>query len=468
MSVFFRQSMKRALLVRLVMVAGLSMAPRAHAAELDAFQTLLGHTGLPASLGLLTGETLSPDKARALWQGLVTSPATARSFAPRMVLASLLRQVLASHSSLAYSELCARTERYAPLVVIRPDGYAIAALTGHPLASLGQPTLREGELYVQGLRVGAFYFDEGRVFFAVDDALHKQGPPLGEWSLARDPATAALLGSEQAFEEMARGLATLFTHPARTLADLSHLPRVVASLLSSSPEYFARYSAMNLEDQVRELARLTTHLLTLQAGAATLGPRLAEASRLSVLTLSAQGTFAMSEVALPAGTMTVMVGAGAASVSLVMRAQGPQMPDASRAWTPPVGGPGQWLQKPESMSPEAQHYQTQITGAPEGWVYRVRFGPGPKDIVDFDGFKGGVLLEVKGPGYQELLQKMQGKIWFRGAQGMLEQAQRQFKAAGKLPIQWHFAEQDVADFMQGEFEGAGLDQLQVIHTPVAP
>ena len=430
-----------------LVTAWLAMALCARAAEVDVFQTLLEHTDLPAALRLRPGEALSPDKARALWQGLVTSPTTPRTFAPRTVLASLLRQALASHSPLTYAELCARTKRFDPLVVVRPDGYAMAALTGHPIASLGQPVLREGELYVQRLRVGAFYFDEGRVFFAVDETLHKQGQPLGEWSLARDPATAALLGSEQAFTEMARGLVALLTHPVRTLGDLSQLPRTVAGLLASSPEYFASYGAMNLEDQLHELARLSTHVLMLQGGAATLGPRLAEASRLPILTLSAQGSFAVNEVALPAGATTALVGAGAASTALVLMARAPPTPSARGAWTPTEGGPGEWTQKPESMSPESQRYQTQITGAPEGWVYRVHFGPGPEDFVDFDGFRDGVLLEVKGPGYQELLQKMQGKVWFQGARRMLAQAERQFRAAGKTPLQWHFAEQDVANFM---------------------
>ena len=120
------------------------------------------------------------------------------------------------------------------------------------------------------------------------------------------------------------------------------------------------------------------------------------------------------------------------------------------------------------MSPEAQRYQTQITGAPEGWVYRVSIGTGPKDYVDFDGFKDGVLLEVKGPGYQELLRKMQDKEWFNGVKGMLAQAQKQFQAAGETPIQWHFAESDVAEFVRRQFGNEGLGHIKIIHTPAAP
>jgi hypothetical protein len=106
-----------------------------------------------------------------------------------------------------------------------------------------------------------------------------------------------------------------------------------------------------------------------------------------------------------------------------------------------------------------------VTGAPEGWVYRVRTGPGPKDFVDFDGFKNGVLLEIKGPGYQQLLEKMRGKPWFEGIEEMLDQARRQRTAAKGVPIQWHFAEREVADLMRVLFQSERLREIKVIHTP---
>ncbi|HZI05716.1 MAG TPA: Tox-REase-5 domain-containing protein, partial [Archangium sp.] len=285
---------------------------------------------------------------------------------------------------------------------------------------------------------------------------------VGERALGRDPATAALLGAEDALEEMARGLAALLTEPARTLAGLSQLPSAVAGLISHSPEYFARYGAMNLEDQIREAARLATHLLTLQGGTATVGPRLASATKLPVLTLSARGTLAVQEVAVPAGAVTAVVGTGATSLSIVLMAQGSDATGGTTPWPPPPEGPGQWVQKKERMSDEAKRFQSEKTGAPEGWVYRVRTGPGPKDFVDFDGFKNGVLMEVKGPGYQQLLKKMQGKPWFEGVEEMLDQADRQLKAAASTPIQWHFAEQAVADVMRELFQLKGFDRIEVI------
>ncbi|WP_257451604.1 hypothetical protein [Archangium lipolyticum] len=240
-----------------LLTAVLLLVSGALAAEADDFQVLLRHSGLPQSAHLPLGQSLTPKKAQDLWRGLVEGPANLRTFAPRTTLARLLREASATSQSLPYSELLARTARFRHLVVARPDGYCAVALTGTPISWLGQTTLEQGELYVQRMRVGAFYFDGGGVYFPVDETLRKQeSPPVGERALGRDPATAALLGTEAALEEMARGLAALLTEPVRTLAGLTHLPSAVAGLISSSPEYFARYGTMNLEDQIREAAML--------------------------------------------------------------------------------------------------------------------------------------------------------------------------------------------------------------------
>ena len=120
------------------------------------------------------------------------------------------------------------------------------------------------------------------------------------------------------------------------------------------------------------------------------------------------------------------------------------------------------------MSAGARRYQAQIAGAPEGWAYSIRRGPGPKDKVDFDGFKEGVLLEAKGPGYRELFKRMAPKDWFEGAQEMINQARRQFQVAQGRPIQWHFAEREVADHVRILFQSKGLAKVQVVHTPPQP
>ncbi len=453
----------------LIVTAVLLLASNSLASASDDFQVLLRHTELPRFAHLTPGQALTSDRAQALWRGLLDSPATLRTFGPRTALARLVREALSSSEPVPYATLLARTGPFRRLVVLRPDGYAATALTGRPLASLGSPILRGGELYALGMRVGAFYFNDSGVFYSVDESLQRQGPPVGELPLGRDPATAALLGAENAMEEMAHGMATFFTEPVRTLEGLSQLHSAVAGLICSSPEYFARYGAMNLEDQIREGARLATHVLTLQGGAATAGPKLSAAARVPVMTLSKHGVLALRELTLSAGTATAVVGAGAASASVVLLAQQGGSPatgaTAPGPWPPPPQGPGRWIEKTEHMPEESLRYQSQVAGAPPGWVYRIRTGPGPKDYVDFDGFKNGLLLELKGTGYLKLLQKMYGKPWFTGMEEMIEQAQRQLKAARGTPIQWHFAEREVADLMRKLFKEKDLGRIKVVHTP---
>ena len=90
----------------------LLLASGALAAEADDFQVLLQHVDLPAALHLPPGQPLTQDKAQALWQGLLHSPASLRSFAPRTTLARLLREALVSSKPLSSSELRSRTARF--------------------------------------------------------------------------------------------------------------------------------------------------------------------------------------------------------------------------------------------------------------------------------------------------------------------------------------------------------------------
>jgi hypothetical protein len=82
----------------------------------------------------------------------------------------------------------------------------------------------------------------------------------------------------------------------------------------------------------------------------------------------------------------------------------------AQARPPNAGGPGEWAEANENMSEQARSYQAQVTGAPKGYVYRVKRGD---EEVDFDGFDEGVLLEAKGPGYAQWIDKALDflKIW---------------------------------------------------------
>ncbi|WNG59599.1 hypothetical protein F0U59_36450 [Archangium gephyra] len=126
-------------------------------------------------------------------------------------------------------------------------------------------------------------------------------------------------------------------------------------------------------------------------------------------------------------------------------------------------GPGQWGPVKESMSRRAARYQEQVSGRPVSESYTVR-------NVRFDGYKDGVLLEAKRPGYaNKFTDKLAPKRWFvRNARKMVEQAQRQLGAANGTPIHWHVAEANVAEAIRLLFKHGGVNGIEVIHTAVLP
>ncbi|MFY0573677.1 hypothetical protein ACN28S_04265 [Cystobacter fuscus] len=140
-----------------------------------------------------------PAQARQLLGQLAKTPVTQRNFAPRRVLSWLLREVLVGGERVEYADLKWRAERFLFLVLVRPDGYLVAAPTGTPLQRLGPLRLVDGVWKVGPLVVGDFYFSRGGVFYPVNEALRRVDvPPLAELGLGRDPLNAALDGAQDA------------------------------------------------------------------------------------------------------------------------------------------------------------------------------------------------------------------------------------------------------------------------------
>ena len=90
--------------------------------------------------------------------------------------------------------------------------------------------------------------------------------------------------------------------------------------------------------------------------------------------------------------------------------------------------------------------------------------------VEFDGFNGRELLEAKGASYKNFLTK-NGEVqsWFEageGFKGLLEQARRQSELARalKMPVIWHVAEVEFANFLRKLFKRSGWDNIDVRHT----
>ncbi|HZI06811.1 MAG TPA: Tox-REase-5 domain-containing protein, partial [Archangium sp.] len=134
------------------------------------------------------------------------------------------------------------------------------------------------------------------------------------------------------------------------------------------------------------------------------------------------------------------------------------------AQTAPARAPGRWTyKKPTTGSKRSLDYQEQVTGRPAWWVYLVR-------EVEFDGIKLGELLEAKGPGYCSFF-NADGtpKYWYKNSgkfDEMLEQARKQSQAARQLglPVSWHVADANVAQFLRELFEENNWKNITVHHT----
>jgi hypothetical protein len=108
-------------------------------------------------------------------------------------------------------------------------------------------------------------------------------------------------------------------------------------------------------------------------------------------------------------------------------------------------------------------YQEEITGLPRGLEVTL-------NGVQFDGCieADGTMLEAKGPGFVDMMNGLNGwQGWFTGQLQLEAQMQRQSDAVegtGRT-VEWHFAEQSVADFFRAHAEDNNLTNIRVIYTP---
>jgi hypothetical protein len=436
----------------------------------DAFQVVQEASGLEEADWHPAGAALYLEQARQLLGRLAKTPVTPRSFASRRVLSWLLREVLEGGERVEYADLKWRAERFWLLVLVRPDGYLVAALTGTPLQRMGPLELVGGEWKVGPLAVGDFYFSHGGVFHPVTEALRRaDGPPLAELGLGRDPLNAALDGAQDALGEMAVALAQSILHPIRSMEDLAQLPTTVAHLIAASPEYFARYGTMSREDQIREAARLSTHIIMMLGGAkAPVGRMGGLGAELPVLSLTARGEMVLGRVVVAGGTTTITDLGALSILHMAGRGKGNTASASGKAGksskTNSAQGPGKWTYKtPTTDSKDSLDYQEQVTGRPAWWVYMI-------GKVEFDGIKARELLEAKGPGYCSFF-NADGtpKYWYVNSgkfNEMMKQAADQSRVAQQLglPLTWHVADAKVAEFLRQEFKSKGWNNTTVLHT----
>jgi hypothetical protein len=172
----------------------------------------------------------------------------------------------------------------------------------------------------------------------------------------------------------------------------------------------------------------------------------------------------------------VVVAEAGFSKGLAMSASPGNGPLASAEPTPPKE-PGEWRKAKSPARGRSGKYQQQITGQPPDRAYMV-------GNVEFDGYQanegvllhtedlGGVLLEAKGKGYAKFFDDdLTPKTWFEytGAKKLVEQAERQVRAAQGTRIRWHVAEEKAANAIRELFKNAPeAKKIEIVHTPVQP
>jgi len=131
----------------------------------------------------------------------------------------------------------------------------------------------------------------------------------------------------------------------------------------------------------------------------------------------------------------------------------------------PVGDRPSW----KWMSAQALAYQAYVTGLEIGFAIRL-VDPATGRPVYVDGCResDGNLLEAKARNYRRFLDKDGNwKPWFKGLKNLINQAQRQSRAAAAIGriVEWHVAEPEVAKALERTFRSIGIPNIVVIYDP---
>lgn len=444
-------------------------APSRRAGHADAFDALLMAAGLEAHDALAMSEqVLTPDAAERTLGLLMERPITPGTFPPHLAAAHLLREVLEG-GEVTRAQLLRRVERLGGVAVLRPDGYLAWVLSGRTQQRVARVEWRSGAFRAHGFELGRFYDGRTGVFRLLDAELREaNGFPLADVHQDADYVSRTLDGAEEAFVELALAVGQLVsTHPGETLAALRNLPSGVVALILSSPAFLERFRHMTRGEQVKAISKLVTSLIatwgTASAASRTFhGAMSGLNGSVPGLSLSADGALILESVVVPAGRTAAVLSGGPGAAVILQRTR------TAVTGAGPGRGPGQWGPSKEAMSPRARRYQEQISGRSADEAYWVGGMSTQAGGVRFDGFRDGVLLEAKGPGYAKFFDDLDPKEWFRysGARGLVEQADRQSrKVRGSgLSIRWHVAEKRAADAIRKLLEEAQVKGVEVVHT----
>ena len=152
--------------------------------SLDYFQGFLFQAGVPEDAFPVDGRSLSREQALRLLPHLVNTEVTLGNFAQRRMAVHLLLEVATGPGPVSREELHARMDRFHRLLVLRPDGYLVLAVTGEAKQRAGEVRLaEEGTLRAGRFEVGPFYAVEGGQLWPVDVGLEvpRGARPLGAY-----------------------------------------------------------------------------------------------------------------------------------------------------------------------------------------------------------------------------------------------------------------------------------------------
>ena len=286
-------------------------------------QALLTRAALSADHQQLPTATLLTADATRILNLLLQAQPSLVDIGPRMVAARLMQDVVRGGVPISVAAVVQRLAAFAPIIMLRPDGYICHAISGEAIQRAGKTEFVNGELHAGGLVAGTLYYSNGGVFYRASESLGPVGPPIGELGLEHGAVDSALDGAADALAGVAAGLYKLIRHPIDSISALRQLPGAIAQLIENSPEYWELFRAKPLNDQIHDVSKLVTTLATMYGGAVGATTRLAAAAgdlgdlTIQVLKLSGRGELALATVSVPVGTVATALSGGPGAVYIL-------------------------------------------------------------------------------------------------------------------------------------------------------
>lgn len=346
-------------------------ARRSVAGEHAKLGKALEKAGLPRDVvAELLGEGVTPEWAGELHTWLMGDHPSLRTFGPHRLAVELLRNASERCAASSPEDLLADTARYRHVVVVRPDGYLTALLSGNAVQKAGKVEARDDGLYAGGLEVGALYVDHMGVFYRADRELRRVGGPVHELG-ASTTLGSFLDGIEAGVVGALYGAYRLVTDPRGALEDMAQLPEAVSNLVANFPEERERFLAMSADDQAEALGHLTTAAVlsrgamsATRAGVRAAGERFAGLELMPpVLVPQAGGAMAVQQVAVsPAAARAVGAVASEATARLAavqsVSAQVAMARSAGAGGAPPSGAGRASAPPPSGAGPKDLHFDS--------------------------------------------------------------------------------------------------------------